>query len=44
MEHHASIYSVLTHTLNLWVWLKKSECDHVAYQIKQKGVSTNIEA
>ena len=36
IEHHTSTHSVLTHTLNLWVGLKgkKSECDHVAYQIK----------
>ena len=34
IQHRASIYSVLTHTLNIWVGLKgkhKSECDHVAH-------------
>ena len=40
IEHRASTYSLLTHTLNLWVVLKgkKSECGHVAYQIKGKEV------
>ena len=40
IEHHASTYSVLTHILNLWFRLKgkKSECGHVAYQIKGKEV------
>ena len=40
MEHRAP-YSLLTHTLNLWVGLKgkrSSECGHVAYQIKGKEV------
>ena len=45
IEHHASTYSLLLHTLNLWDGLKgkkKSECGHVAYQIKEKEVWTNI--
>ena len=36
IEHNQSTYSILTHTLNLWVGLKgikNSECGHVAYQI-----------
>ena len=36
---HASSYSLLAHTLNLWVGFKgktKSECGHGAYQIKGK--------
>ena len=40
-ENHASIYSLLKNTLNLWVGLKgktNSECCHVAYQIKGKKV------
>ena len=37
IENHASTYCLLTHTLNFRVGLKgkkKSECGHVAYQIK----------
>ena len=36
IQHYASTYSLLTHTLNLWVGLKgkkKSECGHVSYQV-----------
>ena len=47
IEHTASTYFVLTHTLNLWVRLeciRKSECGHAAYQIKGSEVYTNIEA
>ena len=39
IEHHASTYCLLTHTLNFRVGLKgkkKSECGHVSYQIKGK--------
>ena len=40
IEYHAGTYSLLTHTLNLWVGLKgkKSECGHVACQIQGKEV------
>ena len=44
--HHASIYSLLTHILNLWVGLKckkNSECCHVAYQIKGKKYGLTYE-
>ena len=38
IEHHASTYSVLTHTLDSWGGVKKkSESNHVAYQIKGNG-------
>ena len=47
MEH--SSYSVLTHThpqpvSRVIKGKKKSECGHVAYQIKGKEVKTDIEA
>ena len=45
VEHHASKYSVITHTLDPWVgWDQKvrffltSESGHVAYQIKGNEV------
>ena len=47
MEHRAHASTIilsLTHTLNLWVGLKGSECGLAAYQIKGKELCTNIEA
>ena len=41
IEHRASTYFILKHTLNLWIGLKGKqiyECGHLAYQIKGKEV------
>ena len=50
MEHNESKSSVLTHTLDLWGGVKRSntfffsESGYVAYQIKVKEVETNMQA
>ena len=48
MEHRAPckhIFYPYTHPQPVgWIKRKKSECGHVAYQIKGKEVQTNIEA
>ena len=50
IEHHESKYSVLTHLLNRWGGVKRSNISffsisgHDAYQIKVKEVLTNMQA